>query len=308
MKAAWRHWLAGVFLLQALIALGGAEVIESRKNVSLGDVTLTDGRTFKSVVVMSQSATSLSVKYAGGLTKLDKRLLPPALQAQFPVDEALAAQEQAAAEVARQQSVAAEQERQRKAAERARIAAENAAKAAAARPAAQSIGQNPVPNTMVVNLPTQQEQQARSPHGLFIVRWYQSGSNVYLTVRNAGTSSYKFDFRQVQALVQDSAAVVAPVDVVFQKTEIANYWLDGGKEQVFRLVFPSSPKFAAVSWTGTEEWRLTGNPYSPAATSKETAIQQSREVAVATKAANKASSAQREAEYNAKLLEKKVGK
>lgn len=308
MKTAWRQWLVGAFLMQAMIAFGGAEVIETKKNISLGDVTLTDGRTFKSVVVMSQSATALSVKHAGGLTKLDKKLLPPEWQAQFPVDEELALKEQAANQAAREQAVAAEQERQRKAAERARFAAENAARAAAARPAAQSAGQNQVASPMPANAPTVQEQQARSPHGLFIVRWYQSGSDVYLTVRNAGTSSYKFDFRQIQALVQDSATLVAPVDVVFKKTEVANYWLDGGKEQTFRLIFPSSPRFAALSWTGTEEWRLTGNPYSPAATSKETALQQSREVAVANKAASKAQAAKSSADYNAKLLEKKVGK
>lgn len=297
-----------MFLWLAIaVALAAADGPEPKKAGSLGDVTLTDGRTLRGVVVMSQSATALSVRHAGGLTKIDKKLLPPALRAQFPVDEALAAKEQAAAQADREKAAALKQERE--AAERARVIAEKAAKAAAEKEqAANPI--NPrdarVVPTTVPKMISVEDQMAHAPDGLFLVSWSETYGDVRVRVRNPGISSHKFEFRQIQALALDGT-VIAPRDVIFPKTEVANYWLDGSSERFFHLVFPGKPKLAALSWTVATEWRLRDNELSPFATSAEAALQQTRETAAAAKAAANAQRAQQSAEYNARLVEKKTG-
>jgi hypothetical protein len=274
----------------------------------VGDLRLTNGKTYRSVVVLSQTSSALSVKHAGGLTRIEKQHLPPEVLARFPLNAELAAQEQQAQETAdRRRNKELQLAEQRKSAERARNAANTSSKAAGPAGYQQSAVTPPSAAQTPANfLENPQEQIARSPHGLFLVRWMHSYGDVNLTVRNATTSSYKFDYRQIQGLGLDNGEVLNPVDVKFKATEVANYWLDGGKEQTFLLVFPGQPKFAAMSWTGTEEWRLAGYPFSTIATSKTTAIQQTREVAAATKAAQKASMAKSEAAYTKAEADKRL--
>lgn len=296
-------------VLGAPLRAAAADPEPAKFPVQVGDIMLTNGKSFRSVVVLSQTSAAISVKHTGGLTKIEKQLLPPELLARFPVSAELAAQEQQAQETAvRRRNEELQLAEQRKSAERVRSAAANMARKSAGPAGNQQSADTPqspaVAATNVLSNP--QEQIAHSPHGLFLVHWSQSESVVSVTVRNATTSSYKFDFRQIQGLVLDSGEVLSPIDVKFMAAVVANYWLDSGQEHTFHLVFPGQPKFAAMSWTGTEEWRLKGYPFSTIATSKATAIQQTREVAAATKAAQRATAAKSEAEYTKAQADKRL--
>lgn len=57
------------------------------------DLKLKDGRTLVDFQVAGQTATTVTVRYKGGMAKVEKALLPAELLAQYPVDEAGAAAE-----------------------------------------------------------------------------------------------------------------------------------------------------------------------------------------------------------------------
>jgi len=65
---------------------------------SAADLALGDGRVLRDATIRSQTPGAVVVRHADGLSSVDKKLLPPELQAQYPVDEAaaLAAERQAA--------------------------------------------------------------------------------------------------------------------------------------------------------------------------------------------------------------------
>lgn len=84
--------------------------------VSAADLALSDGRVFKDFRVVSQTAMTVLVRHAGGLAKVDKKLLPAEVLARYPIDEKGAAEEAAAnargkAEYEEQLKRAAEQAR-----------------------------------------------------------------------------------------------------------------------------------------------------------------------------------------------------
>ena len=59
------------------------------------DLQIADGRIFKDYRIISQTATTVTVRYADGIAKVEKTKLPPDLLAQYPVDEKAAAAEAA---------------------------------------------------------------------------------------------------------------------------------------------------------------------------------------------------------------------
>jgi hypothetical protein len=54
------------------------------------DITLKDGRVLKDATVTTQTPRTVTIKHTAGLSSVDKNLLPPELQAQYPVNEAAA--------------------------------------------------------------------------------------------------------------------------------------------------------------------------------------------------------------------------
>jgi hypothetical protein len=60
------------------------------------DLELADGRIFKNYRITGQTATTVTVRYTGGMAKVDKAQLPAAVLAKYPVDEKAAAAELAA--------------------------------------------------------------------------------------------------------------------------------------------------------------------------------------------------------------------
>lgn len=92
------------------------------------DIVLIDGRVFREAAVFSQTATSVTIRHAGGLASVGKELLPPELRALYPIDEARALAEERRLEAARKaakEQAAADAER----AERVRKQAEESAAA-----------------------------------------------------------------------------------------------------------------------------------------------------------------------------------
>jgi len=63
------------------------------------DLQIADGRIFKDYRIVSQTATTVTVRYTDGIAKVEKIKLPPDLLAQYPVDEKAAEAE--AAEIAK---------------------------------------------------------------------------------------------------------------------------------------------------------------------------------------------------------------
>src|SRR6266496_4315921 len=80
------------------------------------DILLKDGRVFKDAVIMSQTPRTVMIKHTTGLSSVAKELLPPEIQAQYPVDEA------AARESERQTTIAREVARESEKTETERIA------------------------------------------------------------------------------------------------------------------------------------------------------------------------------------------
>ncbi len=90
-----------VMLVLAVVAQLGA-----------ADLTLTDGRTYKNWTFLRQTPYTISLRCDKGIATVSKRLLPPELAVQYPIDEAAAEQERQQAEESRQRE-AAERERLR---------------------------------------------------------------------------------------------------------------------------------------------------------------------------------------------------
>jgi len=65
------------------------------------DISLPDGRVFKDASIMSQTPRKVTIRHAAGLSSVGKELLPPELQAKYPVDEAAAHEADRQAAVAR---------------------------------------------------------------------------------------------------------------------------------------------------------------------------------------------------------------
>ena len=54
------------------------------------DLTLTDGRILKDAKIVSQTPLTVFIKHAAGLSSVSKKILPPELLAQYPIDESAA--------------------------------------------------------------------------------------------------------------------------------------------------------------------------------------------------------------------------
>lgn len=85
------------------------------------DLTLTDGRTFAEYRVVSQTAARVTIRHQGGMSVVEKSLLPPELLAAYPIDKEAAVAE--AAKIDEGKRLYEEQ--------RAAVAAERAASSAA---------------------------------------------------------------------------------------------------------------------------------------------------------------------------------
>jgi hypothetical protein len=139
MSSILRAFCASVFIPAALTA---------------ADLTLRDGRTLRDYRILSQSPSTVTVRHAAGLAKVDKAQLPDELAAQYPVDPAAVVAEQQANECARAEHAAqvaaareakrvqyeAEQQAraERRAAFAAKVAAHNAEVEAGSRPITQA--------------------------------------------------------------------------------------------------------------------------------------------------------------------------
>jgi len=115
----------------ALLATSAVAFAQEVPVVKLGEVKLTDGRTYKDVVFVSESPMRITVRHSGGLAQLEKKKLPATLLAQYPADEA-AAERQRIEDEQRKAAAAAEYERTRPQREAAaeRLRKERAASAA----------------------------------------------------------------------------------------------------------------------------------------------------------------------------------
>lgn len=72
-------------------------VFASVASIACGaDLTLTDGRVFRDYRIVSQTASTVMIRYAKGAAKVEKQLLPPEILSQYPIDqEAVAAEAKA---------------------------------------------------------------------------------------------------------------------------------------------------------------------------------------------------------------------
>lgn len=227
-----------------------AEPEPVRLPAEIGDVTLTDGRTLRSVVVLSQTSTAINVRHGGGLTKIEKRQLPPETLARFPISEELAAREKQQAQAAEAQRAAQQKlvnQRKAEQAAAAKVAAGPAGGGATTSPA-----QNPASKPA-----TPAEQLAHAPKGLYITNWgANTAGEVVVEVVNPTTSAQKMDARDLVALQLDTGQVVQGDDLRFSAREVANNWVEAGQRKLFTVHVPGGLKLAAIAWAGSGEWRV----------------------------------------------------
>ena len=76
---------------------------------------LRDGRKFDRWRIVGESSDSVTIRYKGGLAKVDKRQLPDALRAQYPYDEQGAKEERATSERLRRERELRQAEQRRRA-------------------------------------------------------------------------------------------------------------------------------------------------------------------------------------------------
>jgi hypothetical protein len=253
-----------IFLaLQAMPASAAdADAVPSpRLPLEIGDVALADGRVMRSVVVLSQNGLAINVRHAGGLTKIEKRQLPPELLAQFPINEAQAAREEQAARegLARRE-------------EKAQVASLWAVRAPILRGprkfAAAAATPDPAAATKAAvdpGIASPAEQLARAPNGLYIATWSnRSGGEVTMVVANPTGSARKLEPRELVALRLDNGQEMPGSDVRFEVKERADQWVDAGQRRTFRVQFLGGVTIAAVSWAGSGVWRVSG-PFTEAA-------------------------------------------
>jgi hypothetical protein len=73
---------AFLFLCLALVMTPG--------NATAAEIPLADGRVLHDATIRSQTPRTVIIKHTGGLCSVAKELLPPELQARYPVAEAAA--------------------------------------------------------------------------------------------------------------------------------------------------------------------------------------------------------------------------
>lgn len=132
-------------------------------------ITLTNGKVYEKAEVVAQSAEYVTLRFAGGMAQVEKRMLPDDLLAKFPLNE---------------KAVEAERDRQ----ERERVRAEARAEQKAERRAGAATAQNhaisgpaaPPPSLDTLEGSLEQEAQRRA-RTYFRAKRYGSGSEVTLT-------------------------------------------------------------------------------------------------------------------------------
>lgn len=276
-------WLA---LLGAGQFAAAAEPESVRLPAELGDVTLVDGRTFRAVVVLSQTSSAINVRHGGGLTKIEKRQLPPEILARFPISEEMAVREQQQAQAAAEARAAEQQAVQQKLAEQkkaARMAAQKAAAQAAAAGAPAGGVANQAVNPALYKVATPAEQLAHAPKGLYITNWNAGSSGIaVVTVVNPTSTTQKMDPHDLVVLQLDSGRTVQGDELRFSGREVASNWVDAGQRKTFTVRFPGGDvKLAAIAWVGSDEWRVLAPNYAeaPTATSEDEAIRLTQTIA-----------------------------
>lgn len=269
----FKLWLA---LLAGSLAAAEAGHASLRLPAEIGDLALTNGRVMRSVVILSQTGLAINVRHAGGLTKIEKQLLPPDLLARFPIDEEQAAREERAAKegLARRE-------------EQAQVAALWAVRPppTGSRDARRYAGlaKTPKPQPSAATgagpgVASPAEQAARAPKGLYITTWSNlAGGEIKLEVVNPTTSTQKIDPRDLVALRLDNGRLTTGNDLRFPVQERADQWVFAGQRRSFRVQFLGSGTLAAIAWAGSGEWRVFGpHPEAAAAASEDEAMKLAR--------------------------------
>lgn len=243
-----------------LLALGpllpAQQVYQGKARPVIERVELTDGRVLEQAQILGDSAHTVTIRHGSRVEKIEKKLLPPPLAAQWPVDLARAAREesdarQAAARRAKDLEQAARlaervrQENIREAAESARrnahLDAERAKKAAD--DAKLAADQRAVLDQL----------RLRAREGVFLGAFGRVGGpdGVRVTVRNLDDGHRRLDWRQIRGLTADGKIVPA-TDVVFTLRERVSYDLSGGERRAFRLEFKRHD-IVALGWADRED-------------------------------------------------------
>lgn len=230
-------------LLLALLLPGQAAESRSSSRPVLAEIRLADGRVLRQAQILDDSAYSVTIRHGNRLEKVEKKLLPADLAAEWPVDEQRAAREKGDAELAAQkrqaeiQQATATVERRRQ--EQAREAEE---KAANRKPTEAELRRaKALADFKLIRYPEPRE-------GLVILGFgiHPAKRGIILTLRNAEGSSRRLDWRQLRALANDGAVVPA-ADIVFEGQTVASYDLRGGEARGFVVVL-NRTDIAAVGW------------------------------------------------------------
>jgi hypothetical protein len=252
-------------LLAGPMAVADGAQAAPRLPFEVGDLALANGRTLRSVVVLSQTASSINVRHAGGLTKIEKRDLPPELLVRFPVNDAQAAKDQEAASRDR-----AQREEKALAAGLWVVRPGQPGTRAAPSLASDRETANPKDAAKTDHVASPADQLARAPKGLYIATWSNLNSGeIKLEVINPTSTAQKIDARDLVALRLDNGRSVPGGDVRFPVQERADLWVDAGKRRTFRVQFLGGVSIAAIAWVGSSEWRVSGPSTEAAAVTSE---------------------------------------
>lgn len=213
------------------------------------DLKLTDGRVLKDWSFLSQTASSVFVKHAGGATKVAKKLLPSEILAKYPIDvESVAREEKALADA--------------DAAGRARKAEVDAAakkeyddrvsKAAASQPRPKTRNEKSIDAQIAVLA-----AQGVNADGLSIDRVRMNVWSAFLMIKNNSNTSHTLEFRQMRGKLR-SGTWVEPSEIrMANVNERTDYLLEAGQAKNFELIFMPvrAPTPGSWDWVETVDWK-----------------------------------------------------
>lgn len=286
-----------ILLLIPLAALAAEPAVRSpKKLVEIENITLSDGRKFTDVAVVSDTATTITLRHDGTVEKIEKTLLPAYILRRWPIDEAQVAKDKKAAEQKAQVEALLAEKKKKSAESRAKWLADQEAVKEKRRQ--QWIKDNPqqaAPKHDAADLArlraeARAQELALSRDGVRVVGYGFVPARNALSIRlkNADDKFHSLEWRQLRALSTDGR-VLEPLDVVFSATDRVSYDLDQDKERTFTVVFPSAI-IAAVSWADRPDLGWTNQRGQ--LLSAETAIADAKERAVAARLAKKSGTLQ----------------
>lgn len=230
--------LAGMALLRA-------ESYAPRVHPIIPSLVLSDGRMFKNAKILSDTAYSVSVAIDGKILPIEKKLLPAALLAQWPVDEARGAKDRAAEQalIEKRETNAA---KYRSLAEQAKQEHIRDAMAYAEKSKSSDLAREQAAETARAAMDL-------SHHGLVIEGVASVYGDVYILVRNVSEGAIKFDWTELRLTARATEGEHQFAGVGLSRGSYENPVIPPGGRRLMYLWQTAAMEVQSVRWYDREE-------------------------------------------------------